>query len=89
MRVVAPLELSGWTEIFLEMNFSGTFMSISKIYLLHSNYEIFFRVSSHLKTKTHQKCVIYEDKPKTRQERIIQLHNIQYKKHACTETDAK
>ena len=43
-----------------------------------------------VKTKTRQKCVIYEDKPKTRQERVIQLHNnIQYKKHACMETDAK
>ena len=39
IRGVAPLELSGWTEIFLEMNFSGTFMSISKIYLLYSNYK--------------------------------------------------
>ena len=39
IRLVAPLELSGWTQIFLEMNFSGTFMSISKIYLLHSNYK--------------------------------------------------
>ena len=33
----------------------------------------FLTVSSHLKTKTRQKCVIYEDKPKTRQERV--LHN--------------
>ena len=53
IRGVAPLELSGWTEIFLEMNFSGTFVSIIKIYLLHSNYKRlknnFFRVSSHLK----------------------------------------
>ena len=39
IRGVAPLELSGWTQIFLEMNFSGTFMSISKIYLLHSSYK--------------------------------------------------
>ena len=39
IRGVAPLELSGWTQIFLEMNFSGTFMSISKIYLLYSNYK--------------------------------------------------
>ena len=39
IRGLAPLELSGWTQIFLEMNFSGTFMSISKIYLLYSNYK--------------------------------------------------
>ena len=38
----------------------------------------------HIKIKTRQKCVIYEDKPKTRQERVIQLH-IQYKKHVCSE----
>ena len=39
IRRMAPLELSGWTQIFLEVNFSGTFMSFSKIYLLHSNYK--------------------------------------------------
>ena len=57
IKGVAPLELSGWIQIFLEMNFRRTFMSISKIYLLHSNYKRLknnnknglFRVSSHLK----------------------------------------
>ena len=48
IRGVAPLELSGWTQIFLEMNFSGTFMSISKIYLLHSNYK---RLKNNNKTR--------------------------------------
>ena len=38
----------------------------------------------HVKAKTRQKCVIYEDKPKTRQERVIQLH-IQYKRHIWSE----